>query len=153
MSNFDPLAAAQHVLATTRLADPDDIADAVADMTPRGALRSAYRLVLRSVAREAIRLTRMDSEPVGGVRRTPNRSGRVAAIREHHVEFFDRRVYAQGTWKLLGDCTREDVLDLAAQRRDAAARNAANADRFEALAEQMAAAGVSVVRELGRVAA
>lgn len=150
MTTFDPLDTARDVLVSTKLTDPDAIADEVLSRTPRNGLRAAYRLLLRRLALDAIRFANMSaSEP----RRTPNRSSKVAAIRNRHIDYFAQRVCANGEWKMLGDCTPEDVLDLAAQRREVAARNAAKAGEYEALHSQMIAAGVARARDLGEVAA
>jgi len=150
MSAFDPLDVARDVIASTDLTDPDAIADEVLVRTPRSGLRTAYRLLLRRAALDAIRFANMSA---GEPRRTPNRSSKVAAIRDRHIDYFAQRVYANGEWKMLGDCTPEDVLDLAAQRREVAARNAAKAEEYEALHARMVAVGVARARDLGEVAA
>lgn len=64
---FDPYKMARDVLASTSLVDPDDIAEAIFDRTPKRSVPAAYRLILRSVAREAIRLSRME-EPAPAIR-------------------------------------------------------------------------------------
>lgn len=82
-------------------------------------------------------------------RRTANKSSRVAAIRSNHEKLLAQRVFARGEWKLLGDCTLQDVRDLAEQRRMVAARNEAVAERFEKLAARMDELGAATVRDLG----
>lgn len=149
---FDPHSTARQVLTTTNLTDPADIADAVFDRTPEAAIRDAYRHLLRRVALDAIRMDRMtanEADPVVEPRRAPNRSPKVAAIRARHSQYLAQRVFALGVWKQLGDCTLEDVLDLAAQRREVAAQNAAQAERFEALAARMRTSGAGTVAALG----
>lgn len=162
MSNFNPLSAAKAVLADTDLADPDAIADAVLAQTPKGQVRSAYRLLLRDVARYAIRLERMDARtdsPEGQTyrsahpesalgeqtRRQPNRSSKVAAIRAHWKQ---TRYYVAGEWRMLATFTADEVLELVAQRRDIAARNNAEADRLEQIARQMKDTGAVTVADL-----
>lgn len=145
-TRFNPRETAKSILATTDLADPDEIAEAIFRATPKGSIAGAYRALLRDVAREEIRFGRMADEPAA---RKPNNSSKVAAIRAGHEAFFAQRVYANGDWKLLGDCTVADVLDLAAQRREIAAKNLATAEKYEALAERMAHARATTVRELG----
>lgn len=145
---FDPHATARQIIADTNLTDPTDIADAVYDRTPADAVHEAYRHILRNTAREAIRTANMQASAPLEPRRTPNRSSRVAAIKRTHVAYFDQRVFANGDWKLLRDCTREDVLDLAAQRQEIADRNAAKAAEFESIHERMVSANVNIVGDL-----
>ena len=148
---FNPTQVARHVIATTKLTDPDDIAQAVFDRTPEDQIKDAYLGVLRQSAREAIRLENMTAnEPV---RTVPNRSSRVASISKAHTSYYDQRVFANGAWKLLGDCTLADVLDLASQRQQIAQQNMMKAKEFEQLAERMERAGVTVARELQEIAA
>lgn len=146
---FDPHATARQIIADTDLTDPSEIADAVYDRTPEDAVHDAYRHILRNTAREAIRTANMQaSSPPSEPRRTPNRSSRVSAIKRTHVAYFDQRVFANGDWKLLRDCTRDDVLDLAAQRQEIADRNAAKAAEFRSIHDRMVTANVTVVGDL-----
>lgn len=200
-ATFSPLSVARQVLAETDLVEPAEIADAVFARTPAGEVEAAYRLLLRDVAREAIRFERMrvqtslgsheddgshshiapegsdfpqgqtdrgshfqpalggQSSPtshsrldahtaVAGGGRKPNRSGRLAAIRDRHAAWKRARYVIDGTWKMLADCTVDDVLALAAQRRDVAARNTAEAERFDQLARVMKDAGAVTVADL-----
>lgn len=56
--------------------------------------------------------------------------------RRHRV--YDARVRGtDGEWKMIGDCTRADLLDAAAVRRAMAAQNLRAAERWEALAALM----------------
>ena len=148
---FNPTQIARHIIATTQLTDPDDIAQAVFDRTPEDQLKEAYLGVLRQSAREAIRLENMvANEPA---RATPNKSSRVASIARSHLSYYDQRVYANGDWKLLGDCTLADVLDLASQRQQIAHQNMMKAKEFEQLADRMERTGAKVARELEGIAA
>lgn len=148
-TEFNPLATARNILIDTRETDPDVIADLIFKATPKRDIPALYRQQLRDVALDAIRFTRMNNpEPT-----TPQQSSRLTAIRERHVAELDQRVYANGEWKLLGDCTVEDVLDLAAQRHEIAARNTAKAAEFEKLAARMAEFGARTVRDLEAAAA
>lgn len=152
MTDFDPYQVARGVLATTDLCDPADIAEAIFKQTPKDKIAGAYKVMLRAVARDTIRSVRVDGE-FFKEQAGPSRSSKVAGIRAHHFDFFGQRVFANNEWKLLGDCTRADVRDLAARRREVAAFNSAKADEFDELDARMAAAGVDVVRDLKRVAA
>lgn len=58
------------------------------------------------------------------------------------------RVFASGAWKFLGDCTRDDVKDLAEQRTREAAELEAAADRFARLRTAMSRRKAAVVSEL-----
>lgn len=148
---FNPTQVARQVINTTNLTDPDDIAQAVFDRTPEDQLKEAYLGVLRQSAREAIRLENMAAnEPV---RTTPNKSSRVASIARSHTSYYDQRVFANGDWKLLGDCTLADVLDLVTQRQKFAQQNMMKAKEFEQLADRMERAGAKVARELEGIAA
>lgn len=148
---FNPTQIARQIIATTQLTDPDGIAQAVFDRTPEDQLKEAYLGVLRQSAREAIRLENMAAnEPP---RSTPNRSSRVASIAQSHLSYYDQRVYANGDWKLLGDCTLSDVLDLVTQRQKVAQQNMMKAKEFEQLADRMERAGAKVARELEGIAA
>lgn len=148
---FNPLESARHIIAESDLTDPDEIAQQIFDRTPSKSVRDAYRLILRSVAREAIHQANMAaSKPASSV---PARSSRVAAIRDTHISYFAQRVFANGAWKMLGDCTRADVLDLAAQRQAIADRNAAKAAEFNALHDRMVSAGVELAGQLEKEAA
>lgn len=150
---FNPLSVARQIIAETSLTDPDDIAAQIYDRTPKKALAETYKGLLRHTAREAIRTANMDASTPPPVRTEPNRSSRVAAIRSTHISYFDQRVFAAGEWKLLRNCSHSDVLDLAAQRHDAARRNSAKAAEFEALADRMKRAGVEFAGQLEQEAA
>lgn len=85
----------------------------------------------------------------GGTKpRKPNRSAKVTAIRNHHAAWKRARYVINGEWKMLADCTVDDVLALAEQRRAVAARNESEATRFDQLARAMKDAGVSTVADL-----
>ncbi len=64
------------------------------------------------------------------------------------LELLRLRVFASGAWKFLGDCSRDDVKDLAAQREAEAAANAAASARFKALGAAMTRRKASMVSDL-----
>ena len=152
---FNPLIAARQVIAETDLTSPEDIARRVFEMTPRDQMARAYIYCLRHVCREAIRSVRNTGEwgtsPVSVKPDTapaPARpSAKVAAIRKAHVSYYERRVYAQGEWKMLGDCTLADVRDLAVQAQSKADANARRAAEWTALADRMERVGAATVRD------
>lgn len=148
---FNPLTAARQVVAETDLASPEDIARRVFEMTPRDQMARAYLYCLRDICRLAIRSVRTDGvaerKPVKPMTTPPRPSSKVAAIRKAHVSYYERRVYAQGEWKMLGDCTLADVRDLAAQAQSKADANARRAAEWSALADRMERVGAATVRD------
>lgn len=155
----------KHVLATTTLTDPKDLAEAVTarldpeDLDP--ALQEALVYWVRShtarsrdgVPDELIGSTTggtRNLEVVTATTRKPNRSAKVAGIRDWWQSFITERVNVDGVWKLTGDCTVEDIEALAASRREIASRNLSHADRYQALAARMRSEGVETVQDLGR---
>lgn len=58
------------------------------------------------------------------------------------------RYFTGDGWKFLRDLTRDDVLACAAQRRDLAAANLAEAERFDALHKLMVERGADTVGDL-----
>lgn len=148
---FNPFTAARQVIAETDLASPEDIARRVFEMTPRDQMARAYLYCLRDICRLAIRSVRTDGvaerNPVKPMATPPRPSSKVAAIRKAHVSYYERRVYAQGEWKMLGDCTLADVRDLAAQAQSKADANARRAAEWTALADRMERVGAATVRD------
>lgn len=57
-------------------------------------------------------------------------------------------VFARGEWKTLGDCDRDDCLDLAARRDQRAADVAAEADRYREVGKALRKYKVAIVRDL-----
>ena len=148
---FNPITAARQVVATTDLAAPEDIAQRVFEMTPRDQVDRAYLYCLRQICRLAIRSVRTDGEasrnPVRPMTTPPRPSSKVAAIRKAHMSYYERRVFAQGEWKMLGDCTVADVRDLATRSQAMADANARRAAEWTALADRMEREGLRTVRD------
>jgi hypothetical protein len=59
-----------------------------------------------------------------------------------------QRFYVGGEWRELGSCSREDVLEIAADYQDRADRCAEHAAEFRQLAASMEAAGAETVADL-----
>lgn len=79
----------------------------------------------------------------------PVRSAKVAGIRDWWTRELRNPIHVGGKqWVRLGDCTFDDLMFAAAERRDLAERNAARAESFGKLAEAVKAAGVGRVRDL-----
>ncbi|MFJ9771151.1 hypothetical protein ACIRVF_07900 [Kitasatospora sp. NPDC101157] len=79
------------------------------------------------------------------------RSAKVAAYRAFGQQWLRERMYVSGDprgWKFMGDCTFDDLMFAAAQRRDQAARTTAVAERCERLAALLHTHGVTLVKEL-----
>ena len=152
---FNPTAATRHILAATALTDPADIAAEVYKLTPECDIADLYHAMLQVSVREIIRFENMQARnptPAPAPAK-PNRSSKVAAIRQAHIAYWDQRVNVDGTWKLLGDCSVTDLRTLAETRRVVAERNNAMAEEYERLIDRMEHAGVATARELEAVAA
>lgn len=98
-------------------------------------------IVLHGLA-ERVSLAVRVQRSSGSVAEAP-RAGR--SWRQRYVE----RVSVAGEWKMLGDCTAEDVDWLAESRAVESVKLAAVAERFRSLAARMRAAGAATVADLG----
>lgn len=102
------------------------------------------RIVLHGLAeRVSLRLRMERSSGSFGEAAAPAPAGQSRWAR------FGNRVHVDGEWKMLGDCTAEDVDWLADARAVESAKLAAVADQFRELAARMRAAGVATVADLG----
>lgn len=137
----------RYALENTTLTDPRDVAEEVLRLLDRacdhGAGSAAYRDALAEVLPTYVGVefsrTRMlnpvavvvdDVTPV----REPAGSAKVAACRNDWNARKNTPVCLPNGWKRLADCTAADLLTLAATLRDRAAKVAAKADWYEALA-------------------
>lgn len=119
------------ILDETDLTTPAEIAEKVAEMVPTNQLRTTLATALREYVRVELTHTRARAaQPT----RTGGPSAKVTAIRDAAHQWLRQRVCAGDTWKMLGDCTYEDLLRLEQDRREHAQRSAAAAERFAALA-------------------
>lgn len=134
MTDFSLIDLIRRVIAETDLAMPEDIAAKVGEMVPPKQLRAALAEALPHIVR--IELTRDRGR--GTVRRAPNPSSKVAAIRQHldawRKRLRDRIAVGDGEWKMLADCTATDLRTAASQRRAFAAGALSAAEEFELLA-------------------
>lgn len=148
MTDFDIRKAIRSVIDDTDLASPDDIAAKVVGDIPAKALRDVAQVLLREYVRIELTRERMHESP----RPMSSRSSKVSAIRTAASEWARRlreRVYVgDAEWKLLGECTYENLQYLAADRHEHAARNLAAAIRFEVLADALQKHGVEHVADL-----
>lgn len=133
MSDFVLRHLVREVLSDSDEADPGRIADMVLAQIPPRQTRTALAQALRLFVRQVISETRTArNEPTV----TPiSRSAKVAAIREGWQRRLDDRVHgAEGSWKKLRDCTYDDLLSAATERRQMAERNNAWARQYDAWA-------------------
>jgi hypothetical protein len=135
------------ILDDTELSDPRDIAtevltrltDAERDEILRAALVTEVRVTLHEHRKAPI-----GDRPAA----TPRPSAKVRAIRDAWAQLLNGRYSVGGEWKRLAEFTPEDARAVAAERRRMAAESAAWADRFDALAAAITAAGVTTAGEL-----
>ena len=150
--------ALREALNTTTLTDPDDLAHEVIDILGPERLDDAAEEALIYWVRSHTSRSRqgvpdellVDTGTPASFRPAPNRSAKVAGIRDWWSSFITERVNVDGEWKLMGDCTVPDVEALAAARREIASKNLAHADRYAALADRMRAEGVATVQDLAQ---
>lgn len=136
-------ALARELIATSTEPDPHALADALL-----AALTKAQRsALLRWAAGELLREVNRHSRAT--VRATP--TPRVGASWKTAIgtdALLAQRYEVDGVWIELGGCTRDQVLSIAADYRDRAARNLALAEDFERLARRMQRSGASTVADL-----
>lgn len=120
----------QKVLADTNEADPGKLAGLVMARIPKAQIRVALSQALRLYVRQVISEARNGgSATVTPIR--PNASAKVAAIRDGWQRRLRDRVHVADSWKLLADCTYDDLLAAAAERRTLADQNNARARQFD----------------------
>lgn len=129
MTEFDIREAVRSVIDETDLTAPEDIAAKVAESVPARQLRPVLADVLRDYVRLELGRERRHNElPL------PGRSAKRAAIAEYGQRWLRDRVSVANEWKMVGDCTQDDCLAVAAERRENARRNEAMAELWEARA-------------------
>jgi hypothetical protein len=157
--NFNLRQHVRELLTSSAIADPRQLAaEAFADI-PAESYGPALRQCLPDVIREEIRHSRnftpapvMGEQPRvigGGSKARP--SPKVASIRAMWQVRLHERIHIgpePSDWKLLGDCTFDQLMFAAGERRELAARNEAKAVEYAELAEAVRAAGVERVRDL-----
>lgn len=119
------------VLDSTSEADPGVLAGLVLATIPRGKTREALAQTLRIYVRQVITESRSVNATVTPI----SPSVKVAAIRDGWQQRLGDRVHVgESHWKLLRDCTYEDLLSAAEERRQLADQNQARARMFDAWA-------------------
>ncbi len=126
--------------------DPGDLVTEVIARIPKKKVADALKQTMRLYVRQVISETR----PIGGgeppVAAT---SWKVTAIRDGWQRQLTNRLHVgAGKWKRLADCTYDDLLAVAAERRDLAERNGVWARTYESWARLISEAGVDTFGEL-----
>lgn len=159
-STFSLRALIREVGRTSLVADPGLLADDVYRRIPAEDRDAALQQALRQSVRQVMSEERMQTQITAPS--SPGTSAKVQGIRDHWQRALrDRLNVGEGVWKFLADCTAEDLIFAAEQRREQASRNRAKAAQFDTLRQQLDEHGVDrvgdlpanvLVTSLGRVA-
>lgn len=150
-NGFDLRALVREVCDTSTMTDPATLAKEVGRRIGRNEQRAALDQALPLVVQHVISRRQPIAMPEQRSAATPNRSRKVASIRETWRRMLRDRIAVgpdTSDWKFLGDCTAEDLAYAAAIREDHARRNAARAQQLRDLADLLAEHGASTVSEL-----
>lgn len=115
----------------------------VATVEPHLSIREkqrAYRHGLLSMAKSVIRQNR------SGIRRIPNNSGSPYATMRNAAH--ERQVKVKGNWKLLIDCTAEEIDQIVIEHSGRAKQLLDRAQRYQRLATAMREHRVATARQL-----
>lgn len=148
---FDLRALIREVCNTSTMTDPASIAKEVGRRIGRNQQADALDQALPLVVQHVISRYRAISVPQQRTAPAPNRSRKVASIRETWRRMLRDRIAvgpAVGDWKFLGDCTADDLAYAAAIREDHARRNAARAEQLRQLVDLLVEHGVETVGQL-----
>jgi hypothetical protein len=134
MTDFDLRRSIRAIVEETDLASPEEITEKLAGQIPARDLRAVVTVLLRDYVRVELSRLRMGAHGGDNPDATTNRSAKVAAIRAAAPRWLRDRVFVGGSeWKLLGDCTADNLSYLQQERRDNAARSLAAAEFFASL--------------------
>lgn len=131
-------------------ADPGVIADKVFEQIPPAKQAEALQQTLRLFVRQVISEQRGRPTPATNVRPIrPSASWKGRAIRDGWQRHLDDRLHVAGSgWKLLRECSAEDLLAVAAERQEKAEQNAAWARAYREFSAAMTDAGVETFGDL-----
>lgn len=129
------------ILDETDLTTPEAVAAEAVRRTPDEHIREFYRQAVRGQAR--VQMHAIPSTPPA-----VTRSAKFAAIADMHSRQLKARVFVGDQWKMLGQCTYDDVLALADSRQQLAEENAAAAEKFRRVAKELQNAGAETVADL-----
>lgn len=146
--SYDLRKVVREFLDETDLTDFREMGAELARRIPSKDLRSALATALPDLLSTVNQQRRMSNPIISGTS-GPVRSPKVAGIAAMHAAALRALVHVGGgANKHLGDCTYEDLMFAAAERREQARRNAAKADQYEALANRLRASGFTRVADL-----
>ena len=121
------------VLASSVEADPGILAGQVLARIPKKDRDAALKQAMRSIVRQAMAETRVGHRPSNNAPIRP--SSKVAGIRDGWQRRLRDRVHVgESTWKLLADCTYDDLTAAAAERQEQADRNMVWVREYRAMA-------------------
>lgn len=144
-TDFSLRSMVREALDSSDEADPHVIAEFIVAGLSVGQVRLALEKALPGFIREVVRSQRNHG---GHPSPTSARWDNVAELQASgELTLLRVRVFC-GVWKFLGDCTRDDVKDLAERRETDAADLAAMAERFKALRSAMQRKRAATVADL-----
>jgi hypothetical protein len=157
LNEFDLRRLVREVMDSSTLADPHAIADEVYQRIPKSMIAVALQVTLKAFVRQVVSESRHRMSPsrvpvpnatVGGSGFSAKRAG----IAEWWQRALRDRVEVGGSgkreWKMLGECTADDLERAAAFREQQAERNKSVARMYRAWARTLNERGVQQMREL-----
>jgi hypothetical protein len=149
--DFNLMDVIRDIMNTTQHLGPDAIATEVAHRIPEDRKEQIFRDALRTHVHSL--MNRARSTATGKLPPLPNRSAKGDAIRAWAVEQRNKRLTEQihvgaGEWKLLADCTADNLRFAAHERITRAHFLIGKADAFDTLANVLDEMGAKTVREL-----
>lgn len=151
-TDFNLRTLVRSVLEASRSADLGHLADTAFSRIDPADHAEALRQAMRGFVRQVIGEQRADlpaGPPAHVAPSVAATSAKVTAIRDHWQRALrDRLNVGEGSWKFLGDCTADDLLFAAEQRREHAARNRRRAAQLDALRQQLDDHDVATVGDL-----
>lgn len=145
MADFNLRSIVREVLTSSTIADPGVVAEEVLRRVPSRMLKQALQQALRLYVRQVISEVRVSRPPVA----SSNRSAKVSGIRDGWQRRLRDRVHCgDGNWKFLAECTYEDLLAAAGERRQLAERNLAWARQYDEWARLLTEHDVATFGEL-----
>jgi hypothetical protein len=145
MTDYDVIAAFRVALNESTDPDPANVALAVAAAVPARQRAEALAQALVRLAPTVAGQQRRTAMPVAPGR---DRWSTAAAIYQHHL--LAQRLRIGDEWKLMGDCTADDLRAAASQRREHAAAVIVHADQLDRIAALLDERGALTVSDLGR---
>lgn len=143
MKKFDLRHEVREELNGSAVADPRVVAEHVLKRIPRSDLREALAQALPTFVTNVATSSRRASiyQPKGTASTSARWDTAASTV-------LSERLLVGKDWKFVGDCTRDEVLEAAAQRDAVAATNMAAADRWRRVAAAMDAHNAVTVADL-----